>query len=124
MTPLLNTDNDHLVYTLSTLQLDLLPLPGGDLVGVAYSAPGIVVSKSFGFGNFVSQGVGGVSNLFTMNGVDDIDPYYNVNNSGVSLSGISGLLLGANEIREVSIVQNAFEGQYGRAGWGSAQLRD
>jgi hypothetical protein len=107
--PLLSADNANFVYTLSQRQLDLLPLPGGDLIGVAYSAPGVVVNNRFGFGNFVLQGVGGLSNLFTVNGIDDMDPYQNTNNFGAS-----GMLLGANEVREVSIVQNAFEGQYGR----------
>lgn len=107
--PLLNADNADFVYTLSTRQLDLLPLPGGDLVGVAYSVPGVVINNRFGNGNFVLQGVGSVSNLFTINGVDDMDPYPNVNNSGPT-----GLLLGANEVQQASVIQNAFEGQYGR----------
>jgi Carboxypeptidase regulatory-like domain len=107
--PLLDTDNANIVYTISTRQLDLLPLPGGDLVGVAYSVPGVVINNRFGTGNFAMSGVGSVSNLFTVNGIDDMDPYFNVNNSGTT-----GLLLGANEIREASVVQNAYEGQYGR----------
>jgi hypothetical protein len=110
--PLLNADNANFVYTLSTQQLELLPLPGGDLVAVAYSTPGVVINnraEKVGLGNFVVQGVGSVSNLFTVNGIDDMDPYVNVNNSGTT-----GMLLGANEIQEASVIQNAFEGQYGR----------
>ena len=38
-----------------------------------------------------------------------MNPYPNVNNSGVT-----GLLLGANKVQEASVIQNAFEGQYGR----------
>jgi hypothetical protein len=84
--PLLNLDNNNFVYTLSSRQLDLLPLPGGDLVAVAYSTPGVVINNHPGnwVGDFVVQGVGSVSNLFTVNGVDDMDPYPNANNSGVS----------------------------------------
>ena len=107
--PLLDSDNANIVYTLSSRQMDLLPLPGEDLVGVAYSMPGVVINNRFGQGNFASPGVGSVSNLFTVNGVDDNDPYFNVNNSGVS-----GLLLGANEVQEASVIQNAYQGQYGR----------
>ena len=110
--PLLDTDNANATYTVSTRQLELLPLPGADLVAVAYALPGVVVNNRCckGYpGNFASQGVGSTSNLFTVNGVDTMDPYTNINNSGPS-----GLLLGANEIREASIVQNAYEGQYGR----------
>lgn len=108
-TPLLSTDNANATYTLSTRQLELLPLPGGDLVGVAYSMPGVVINNHYGMGNFAAQGIGSMSNLFTVNGVDDMDPYYNINNSGTT-----GMLLGANEIQEASIIQNAYEGQYGR----------
>jgi hypothetical protein len=107
--PLLQTDNANVAYTVSPRQMEMLPLPGGDLVAVAYTMPGVVVNNRYGNGSFASQGLGSMSNLFTTNGVDNMDPYYNVNNSGVS-----GLLLGANEIREVSLVQNAYEGQYGR----------
>jgi hypothetical protein len=71
--------------------------------------PGVVIDNRYGNGNFAAQGIGAMSNLFTVNGVDDMDPYWNVNNSGTS-----GLLLGANEIQEASVVQNAYEGQYGR----------
>jgi hypothetical protein len=107
--PPLQTDNANFTYMLSQRQLELLPLPGGDLVAVAYSAPGVVINNRWGVGSFAAQGIGSLSNLFTVNGVDNMDPYYNTNNTGVS-----GLLLGANDIREVSIVQNAYEGQYGR----------
>jgi len=107
--PVLDTDNANIAYTVSTRQWETLPLPGGDLVGVAYSVPGVVINNRYGTGNFASQGVGSVSNLFTVNGVDDMDPYSNVNNSGTT-----GLLLGANEVSEASVVQNAYEGQYGR----------
>jgi hypothetical protein len=107
--PLLNTDNANTIYSVSPRQLELLPLPGGDLVAVAYSVPGVIINSRHGIGNFASQGVGSTSNLFTVNGVDDMEPYQTTNNSGTS-----GLLLGANEIQEASIVQSAFEGQYGR----------
>jgi hypothetical protein len=100
--PLLNTDDANIVNTVSTRQLDLLPLPGGDLVSVAYSVPGVVLDNGhalgYGWGSFASPGVGSVSNLFTVNGIDDMDPYLNLNNSGTS-----GLLLGANEVQEASI---------------------
>ncbi|HWC17304.1 MAG TPA: carboxypeptidase regulatory-like domain-containing protein, partial [Terriglobales bacterium] len=106
---LLESDNAQSTYTLSQRQLDQLPMPGGDLVSVAYSAPGVVIANHNGSGRFAFQGIGSVSNLFTLNGADEMDPYFNVNNSGTT-----GLLLGANEIQEASVIQNAYEGQYGR----------
>ena len=106
---LLDTDNAQSIYTLSERQLEELPLPGGDLVAVAYSVPGVVLVNRFGWGSFSVQGIGSVSNLFTVNGADDMNPYRNLNNAGVN-----GLFLGANEVREASVIQNAYEGQYGR----------
>ena len=109
-TPVLQGDNANIAYTVSTRQLELLPLPGGDLTAVAYSLPGVVVTTNpAGRGNFASQGIGPISNLFTVNGLEDMDIYWGTNNSG-----LTGMMLGANEIREVSIVQNPYEGQYGR----------
>ena len=107
--PLINVDNANIANTLSERQLDLLPLPGGDMVSVAYSTPGVVLNNRYGTGNFVVQGVGATSNLFTVNGIEDMDTYTNLNNSGTT-----GLLLGANEVQEASIIQNAYEGGYGR----------
>src|SRR5947209_16511619 len=49
------------------------------------------------------------SNLFTVNGNDENDPYLNLNNSGAT-----NLLLGKNEVQEVSVVSNGYTGQYGR----------
>lgn len=109
---LLNKDNANSVYALSTRQLEFLPLAGEDLVGVAYTAPGVVVSShnnGGAYGSFSSLGRGSVSNLITVNGTDEMDPYLNVNNAGTS-----GMLLGANEVREASVIQSAMEGQYGR----------
>src|ERR1700739_2294474 len=49
---LLDNDNAHFNYVFSPRQWELLPLPGGDLVAVAYSAPGVVTNDRFGTGNF------------------------------------------------------------------------
>jgi hypothetical protein len=107
--PLLNTDNANIVYTLSTRQLELLPLPGGDMVSVAYAVPGVVINPRCCTGSFASAGIGSVSNLFTFNGTDEMDPYGNGNSSGTT-----GLLLGANEVQQASVIQNPYDGQYGR----------
>jgi hypothetical protein len=49
------------------------------------------------------------SNLFTLNGNDENDPFLNLNNSGSS-----NLLLGQNEVQEVAVVSNGYTAQYGR----------
>jgi outer membrane receptor protein involved in Fe transport len=105
----LETDNANLATTFSATQVQELPMPGGDLSTVAFTVPGIVVSTGAGYGNFTSHGLPGTSNLFIINGNDYNDAYLNLNNSGAS-----NLLLGANEIQEASVIQNAYSVQYGR----------
>ncbi len=107
--PLLQADNANLASTFSTKQLDLLPSPGGDITTAAFTVPGIVVSTGGGYGNFSSHGLPGTSNLYTINGIDNMDPYLNLNNSGAS-----NLTLGANEVQETTVVQNGYSAQYGR----------
>ncbi|MBV9625889.1 MAG: hypothetical protein JOZ14_18120 [Acidobacteria bacterium] len=61
-----------------------------------------------GYGNFSAFGMPGTSNLFTLNGMDDNDPFNSTQNSGAT-----GLMLGINEVQEVSVVANGYSGQYG-----------
>ena len=62
-----------------------------------------------GYGNFSSYGLPSTSNLFVVNGENDMDPYLNLANSGAT-----NLLLGTNEVQEVAVVSNGYTGQYGR----------
>ena len=107
--PLIETENANLATTYSTSQLQQLPTPGGDITSYAYSAPGVTLNSAAGYGNFSSYGLPSTSNLFTTNGNDNMDPYLNLNNSGAS-----NLSLGANELDQISIVQNGYTAQYGR----------
>jgi hypothetical protein len=79
------------------------------MTAYAFSSPGVTISTGGGYGNFSAFGLPGVSNLFTTNGADNMDPYLNLNNSGAS-----NLTLGANEISEAAVVLNGYTGQYGR----------
>jgi hypothetical protein len=108
-TPLLQTEDANLTTTFNTQQVREVPNPGGDLTYVAQTAPGIVMNNGPGYGNFSSFGLPGNSNLFTINGNDYNDPFFNVNNSGAS-----NLTLGTNEIEEVSVVSNAYSAQFGK----------
>jgi outer membrane receptor protein involved in Fe transport len=107
--PLMETDNANLATTYNTQQVQSLPAPGGDTSSYAYTAPGITMSTGGGYGGFSSYGLPSNSNLFTVNGSDNNDPYLNLNNSGAS-----NLTLGANELQEVAVVQNGYSVQYGR----------
>src|SRR5216684_4772818 len=107
----LQTENANISTNFETRQIQEIPNPGGDVTYVAQTAPGVTMNSSAGggFGNFSTFGLPGTANLFTLNGNDYNDPFLNLNNSGSS-----NLLLGGNELQEVSVVNNGYTGQYGR----------
>jgi hypothetical protein len=109
--PLIQTEDANISTTFSAKQVDLLPNGGNDLTAVAQTAPGVLMNSSSGggYGNFTAFGLPATSNLFTVNGNDENDPYLNLNNSGAT-----NLLLGKNEVQETSVVSNGYTGQYGR----------
>jgi hypothetical protein len=109
--PLLQTDNGDTSTTLNQQQIAQVPNPGNDLTYIAQLAPGTVMNTMGGYGNVEAFGLPATSNLFTMNGMDDNDPFLNLNNSGSS-----NLLLGSNEIQEADVVTNGFSGAYGSFG--------
>jgi hypothetical protein len=106
---MIDTQSANLTTTFTTQQFKDLPMPGGDITTVAYSVPGVVVNAGGSYGNFSSDGLPGISNLFIINGADDNDPFLNLNNSGSS-----NLTIGADEIAQVSVVQNGYSVEYGR----------
>jgi Carboxypeptidase regulatory-like domain len=90
-------------------EVALLPTAGGDITTLAFTSPGVVVAQGTGYGNFTVNGLSGTSNLYTVNGENDMDPYFNINNSGAT-----NLTLGSNEVQESTIVTNPYSGQYGQ----------
>jgi hypothetical protein len=108
--PLVDTQNVALATTFNEEQIQDLPTPGGDVTTVAFTAPGVVVNAGGSYGNFSSDGLPGISNLFVLNGFDNQDPFLNLNNSGSS-----NLTLGQGELAEATVVQNGYNSQYGRA---------
>ena len=110
--PLVDTQNVALATTFNETQIQELPTPGGDVTTVAFTAPGVVLNAGGGnnYGNFSSDGLPGISNLFVLNGFDNQDPFLNLNNSGSS-----NLTLGQGELAEATVIQNAYNSQYGRA---------
>jgi outer membrane receptor protein involved in Fe transport len=99
--------------TFTQQEVQLLPNPGGDITNIAFTSPGVVVavnqSGMNGYGNFTANGLPATSNLFTTNGENNMDPYFNINNSGAT-----NLTLGSNEVQEVSVITNPYSGQYGQ----------
>jgi hypothetical protein len=106
--PLLQTENGNVVTTFNQQQLSETPNPGNDLTAIVQTAPGVVMNTAGGLGNFSDHGVGAASNLFTLDGMDDNDPFLNLNNSGAT-----NLLLGANDVQESTIVSSGYSGEYG-----------
>jgi hypothetical protein len=106
--PLLQTENGNVATTFNQQQLSETPNPGNDLTAIVQTAPGVVMNTAGGLGNFSDHGVGAASNLFTLDGMDDNDPFLNLNNSGAT-----NLLLGANDIQESTIVSTGYSGEYG-----------
>jgi len=106
--PLVNTEPSSNT-TFTSQQLTQLPSAGGDITNIAYTAPGVLVNTTGGYGNFEMNGLPATSNLFTVNGENDMDPYFNINNSGAS-----NLTLGQNELEEASVIANPYGGQYGQ----------
>ena len=104
---ILQTENANQATGFNTQQMIQLPANGGDITTIAYTVPGIIQGK--GSDTFITNGIPGAANLFTLNGADDMDPYLNINNSGASNN-----TLGANEIAEASVVVNAFSADFGR----------
>ncbi len=93
-------------------QLALLPSAGGDITNIAFTTPGVVVNANpsgSGYGNFSLHGLPATSNLFTVNGENNMDPYFNVNNSGAT-----DLTLGQNELQEATVIANPYAGEYGQ----------
>lgn len=106
--PQLQVDNGNFTTSVDEKAVSEVPNPGNDLTYVAQSTPGVVMNTSGGSGNFSSFGISANSNLITINGMDDNDPFFNVNNSGAT-----NLTLGKNEVQEVSVVTNGYSGEYG-----------
>ncbi|HTC49110.1 MAG TPA: carboxypeptidase-like regulatory domain-containing protein [Candidatus Aquilonibacter sp.] len=108
----IETEDANLTANFDAKQVELLPNPGNDLSAVALTSPGAVMNTAggamFGGGNFEVNGLPATSNLFTLDGSNDNDPYFNVNNSGAT-----NLTLGLNDISESTVVSNGYSGSYG-----------
>ena len=105
---IVETENANLSTSLSPLQISQMPNPGNDLSYFVQTAPGATMNTQAGYGNTATFGISGTSNLFTVDGMNENDPFLNLNNSGAT-----NLMLGANDVREATVVNNGYSGQYG-----------
>ena len=117
---IVNTTNGDVTTAFTQEQVQAMPNPGNDLTFVAQTAPGSVMNTgtaSGGYGNFSSFGISGLSNMFTLDGGYENDPFLNLNNTGAS-----NLTLGNNEVDTVTVVSPAYSAQFG--GLGGAQVNE
>ena len=106
-----NTENGDIATSLLAEQVALVPNPGGDLTNMAQTAPGVVMNTQSGWGNFVAFGTTSFANIYTLNGQNQNDSYV-----GQAVTGATNMLLGQNEVQEMTIVTNGYLGQHGTAG--------
>jgi len=106
-----NTQNGNISTTFTPEQIQLTPNPGNDLTYIIQTAPGAVMNTQSGYGNSSTFGLPATANLFTVDGENENDPFFNLNNSGAT-----NILLGQNDISEATVVNNGYSGQYGQLG--------
>lgn len=105
---LFQTDHADISTAFDEKQVQYVPNPGNDLTYVAQVSPGSLMNTEQGAGNFTVFGLPGSSNVFTVDG--GFEDTYGIN---VNYSAASNLLLGNNDVAEVTVVSPAYEGQYG-----------
>lgn len=120
--PLFHAENGDVSTTMNQQQVSEVPNPGNDLTYIAQTAPGAIMNTdAIGFGgsgNLSILGMPGASNLFTLNGMNDNNNGPNINNNvtaNTNNSGVTGMMLGQNEIQEATIVSDGYSGQFGSA---------
>src|SRR5579863_570444 len=103
------TDNGNVSTTITPEIVANMPNPGNDLTYYVQTAPGATMNTQGGYGNTAIFGISATSNLFTVDGMNENDPFLNLNNSGAT-----NLMLGANDIQTATVVNNGYTGEYGQ----------
>jgi hypothetical protein len=104
----IQTDNGNVSTNISPEIVANMPNPGNDLSYYVQTAPGATMNTQGGYGNTATFGISATSNLFTVDGMNENDPFLNLNNSGAT-----NLLLGANDVQTATVVNNGYSGEYG-----------
>jgi len=111
--PLLQAENGDVAITMTQRQISEVPNPGNDLTYIAQTAPGAIMNTDTNYsslGNFSILGMPGTSDSFTLNGISNNEPILNTN-----LVGVTGMMLGQNEVQEATVVSDGYSGQFGGA---------
>ncbi|HEX3377100.1 MAG TPA: TonB-dependent receptor, partial [Candidatus Acidoferrales bacterium] len=105
--PLVQTEGGSTSATLNEAQIQTMPNQGNDMTYPLLMTPGVTENTLSGYGNYSVNGMSATSNLFTINGMDNNDPYLSIGNSGAT-----SLMLGESEVQEATIVSNGYGGQF------------
>ncbi len=105
--PLVQTESGSTSATLNETQIQSMPNQGNDMTYPLLMTPGVTENTLSGYGNYSVNGMSATSNLFTINGMDNNDPYLSIGNSGAT-----SLMLGESEVQEATIVSNGYGGQF------------
>ena len=113
--PLIQAESGDFSATMNQKQISELPNPGNDLTYIVQTAPGVVMNTDIqGGANFSILGMPGFSYLHTIDGMNDNDNAFNLSQIGALI-----LLLGQNQIQEVTVVSGGFSGHFGGAAGGN-----
>jgi hypothetical protein len=113
--PHVQAENGDVSATINQRQISELPNPGNDLSYIAQTAPGAIMQTDYqAAANFSILGMSGMSYLYTIDGMND-----NENGANFSQAGALFLLLGQNQIQEVTVVSTGYSGQFGNAAGGN-----
>jgi hypothetical protein len=104
----IETSNGNVSANITPEIVANMPNPGNDLSYYVQTAPGATMNTQAGYGNSATYGISATSNLFTVDGMNENDPFLNLNNSGAT-----NLLLGTNDVQTASVVNNGYAGEYG-----------
>lgn len=119
-TPMVNAADDNLGRTITTSELETLPINARDIYKLFLMTPGVSTStdgesdSTGAFGAFSMNGSRGRSNNFYVDGTDANDNYRNLPSiDSFGAFGIPGAVLPLDSLQEVSIISNT-EAEYGR----------
>jgi Carboxypeptidase regulatory-like domain/TonB dependent receptor len=107
--PLIHAENGDVSTTFNASQISEVPNPGNDLVYSVLTTPGAIMSIDGPAGaGFSLLGMPATSNVITIDGMNE-----NENGNNVADVGSLNLLLGQNQIEEVTVVGTPYSGQAG-----------
>lgn len=116
--PLVHADNGDVSTTFNTSQISEVPNPGNDLVYSVLTTPGAIMSiDGPGGAGFSLLEMPATSNVITIDGMNE-----NENGNNVADVGSLNLLLGENQIEEVTVVGTPYSGQAGGVAGGEVSF--